>query len=392
MDRSNAVRILTYHSVTNNGAVLQAYSLSTALARVLSDYDVKIIDYLPPALRRNEFLKIFKPLPRCPHFYLARFFLYRRFVRAHLRLDRAVPSTRDLDRMIDDLNARQYGALVVGSDNIWRISKAPMSPRFPNIYWSPERVQAKKLAYAASAYGSDPVLIDRYREILQHCLNDFDFIGVRDTFTLELVNSTGVDPGIPVWEVPDPTFLYDLRETAAAEKLTSRGIDLQRPILGVLIFGRAELSARIREHYKAQGYQIVALSMYNPYADLNLGHILDPFEWADVFRYLTFCITDRFHGAIFCLKNATPFISMEPRRLDSLQKSKIYSVLSDIDVREAYADVDNQNLQIDSFLTQCAQLQETWDQRAGRITEGLGTLRQRSQACLAKVKEVITRE
>jgi len=392
MNKRNAVRILTYHSVTNNGAVLQAYSLSQALSRALGEHDVKIMDYLPGALRCNEFFKMFKPLPKVPLFYMKRYFLFRRFVRANLDLDRTMPAGANLDRMVDFVDARDYRALVVGSDNIWRISEAALSPKFPNIYWLSERIKAKKIAYAASAYGSKPALVTRHRETLRRCLNSFDLIGVRDKFTLDLVQGCGIDPDIPVWEVPDPTFLYDIKETGAGQKLTDLGIDLDRPILGILIFGRAELSAKIRDYYKSRGYQIVALSMHNTCADLSLGHLLNPFEWAEVFKYLTFCITDRFHGTIFCLKNQTPFISIEPHPIDSVQKSKIYSLLSSVDVLEAYADADAGDFQADAFLARGAELLKTWDQRKARIAEGLEALRQRSNVCIEKTCEVITGE
>ncbi len=392
MDTRNAVRILTYHSVTNNGAVLQAYSLSQALSRVLRDYDVRIFHHLPSVVRQHEFFKAFKPLPKSPLFYLKRYFLFRRFVKANLSLDCGLPATKNLDRMIDFICAQRYRALVVGSDNIWRISEGGVSPRFPNIYWLSERIKAKKIAYAASAYGSIPALVEQHKEALRRRLNTFDLIGVRDKFTLDLVKSVEINPEIPVWEVPDPTFLYEIHETGVGQKLADMGIDLNRPILGILIFGRAALSAKIRDYYKSQGYQIVALSMHNPQADLNLGHILNPFEWAEVFKYFTFCITDRFHGTIFCLKNGTPFISMEPRPLDSVKKSKIYSLLNDIDVLEAYADADRSDFQADSFLARCAELLKTWDQRAERIRDGLETMRQRSRSCIEKVAEVVASE
>lgn len=392
MDKRNAVRILTYHSVTNNGAVLQAYALSQALSRALRDGDVKIMDYLPRVLRYHGFFKIFKPMPKVPLFYLKRYFMFGRFVRANLDLDRTLPAAANLDRMVDLLNARAHRALVVGSDNIWRISEARLSPKFPNIYWLSDRIKAKKIAYAASAYGSKPALVTRHRETLRRCLNSFDLIGVRDKFTLDLVQSSGIDPAIPVWEVPDPTFLYDIKETGVAQKLTDLGIDLDRPILGILIFGRAELSAKVRDYYKSKGYQIVALSMHNTCADFNLGHLLNPFEWAEVFKYLTFCITDRFHGTIFCLKNGTPFISIEPHPIDSVQKSKIYSLLNSVNVLEAYGDADADDFQADSFLAKGAELLKTWDQRRGRITEGLEALRRRSNACIEKTCEVITGE
>lgn len=390
MENCNAIRILTYHHVTNNGAVLQAYSLCQVLNREFDGNNVQILNYIPKALRQGEFLKIFKPCRKAPFFYSQRYFMYNKFIKANLQLDHKLPKNKSLERLIAFINSQNYDALIVGSDNIWRISQTRFSLGFPNIYWLSDSITTKKIAYAASAYKSDPLLINKYKGAIQRHLNSFDIIGVRDKFTLDLVKSCEINTAIPLQTVPDPTFLYEIRRTNVEQLLSDLGIDLRRPILGILIYGKAALSERIRDYFKSKGYQILALSMYNPYADFNLGHILNPFEWAEAFKHLTFCITDRFHGTIFCLKNKTPFVSIEPSPLNSISQSKIYSLLNDFGILDCYANVDEDDFNPNDFLDKCTELSNSWGRYEELIDKGLETMKNKSWDYIKKVKKVIT--
>lgn len=389
MNTSNAIRVLTYHHVTNNGAVLQAYSLSEALQREFSDHDVRILDYIPKAIKKGEFLKTFKPCRKALLFYARRYFMFDKFVKANLRLDHKLPKSESLEELIAFLGSQNYAALFVGSDNVWRISQTLVLPGFPNIYWLSESIAAKKIAYAVSAHKSDLYLVNKYKSTMRRHLNSFDIIGVRDEFTLDLIRSCEISADIPVLRIPDPTFLYEIRQTNVEQRLSDMGIDLNRPILGILIYGKAALSKRIRDYFKLKGYQILAISMYNPFADFNLGHILNPFEWAEVFKHLTFCITDRFHGTIFCLKNKTPFVSIEPSHLNSANQSKIYSLLNDFDILDCYADVNEESFDINSFLEKCMELSNSWARYDELIDDGLETMKNRSCSYIEKVKKVI---
>ena len=162
-----------------------------------------------------------------------------------------------------------------------------------------------KIAYGVSGYNSDASLIQFHQDKITKYINDFEIIGSRDRFTHQMVTGHRTRSDGLVEMLPDPTFLYEIKPTGIGDKLSSLGVDLTRPILGTLLFGNTELAKEIQANYTAKGYQILALSMYNPYADINLGHLLDPFEWAEVFQYLNFCVSDRFHGTLFCLKNHT---------------------------------------------------------------------------------------
>lgn len=352
-------RILSFHYIPNNGAFLFAFSLLGLFKKEFLDNDVKIIDYKSTRLALYEYLKRYKVFQSIPLFYLKRARMWREVVNEHLDLDVDFPHFSG-EGKIQKYFAEHYDAIIVGMDT-WCILDGTERPRFPNLYWLPERMDVPKIAYGVSAYNSDLSLIRQHAGEIRSYLNEFDVIGARDRFTHEIVMEHRTRSDGLVQRVPDPTFLYEIQRTNVVEKLASMGVDLDRPILGLLLFGDSELSRRIQTHYRAKGYQILALSMYNSFADINTGHVLNPFEWAQAFGLLTFCITDRFHGTIFCIKNQVPFISLEKDRRLPLSQSKLYDLLTDFDLTTCYRNPVGATFDISEFLSYADEIEGAWD-------------------------------
>jgi hypothetical protein len=353
------MRILSYHYIQNNGAFLFVFSLVNLLQKEFSNFDVKIIDYKLGRLAIYEYLKRFNISQKIPFFYMKRANLWDREIKAHLDLDKNIPYFAS-DKKKQQYFARQYDVIVVGMD-VWCIINSTERPKFPNIYWLTEKTAVPKIAYGVSAYNSNLHLIQQSASQIRDYVNGFDVIGVRDRFTYQLVREHRSRSDGLVELIPDPTFTYELRDTGVAEKLRLFGVDLSRKTLGLLFFGDTALSKKILSHYKAKGYQILAMSMYNAVADFNLGHLLTPFEWADAFRYLSFCITDRFHGTIFCLKNQIPFISVEKDRNLSREQSKLFDLLSGFGLETCYQNPADKNFDPAKFLSHAGEIEKSWD-------------------------------
>ena len=353
------IRILTYHYIPNNGAFLFAYSLQKGLQSELSGADVQILNYKSTRLAFIEYLKQLNVFQSIPSFYFERSHMWRRFITGHLELDDDLPrlaSTTKLQRIFSD----RYDALIVGMD-VWCIIRGTQRPSFPNIYWLPQKLSIPKLAYGVSAYYSDLSLIKQHKQLISTYLNDFEIIGVRDQFTYELVCEHRSRTDGLVSKIPDPAFLYEIQPTSIAKKLASLGIDLDRPMVGVLLYGSDKLAQEIQSHFRAKGYQIIALSMFNPYADFNLGHKLNPFEWAEAFQLLSFCVTDRFHGTIFCLKNQIPFISIEKESDLPQNQSKLYDLLAEFDMTACYQNPYDDKFNIYALLHLADEIQKSWN-------------------------------
>ncbi len=353
------MRILSFHHIPNNGAFLFTYSLLELLQQEFDEFDVKILNYKSNRLAIYEYLKRFKFFQRIPLFYMTRARIWRKQLEIYFKLDSDIPHFAG-EKKLQEYFSNKYDALVVGMDT-WCIINGTERPKFPNIYWLPEKSSIPKIAYGISAYHSNIDLIQNSAKKIETYLNDFDIIGVRDRFTYELVQKYRSRSDGLVEMIPDPTFTYESVDSGVVSKLQSLGIDLNCPTLGLLFFGDDLLSNEILTHYKDKGYQILAMSMYNAIADYNLGHVLTPFEWAETFRYLSFCISDRFHGTIFCLINQIPFICLEKERSLPRNQSKIYDLLVSFGLETCYQNPADENFEINSFLAHADEIEATWE-------------------------------
>jgi hypothetical protein len=351
-------RILSFHHIPNNGAFLFTYSLLNLFRQNFRSAQVKVLDYRSPRLMLIEGLKQFKFFQRLPLFYWRRSRLWKNTLKRALDLDRQYPRLARYGKMGRHFS-ENYDAMIVGMD-VWCIVEKTERPPFPNLYWLPGKMDSKKIAYGVSAYNSDVSLIHKHGTKISEYLNDFDIIGSRDRFTHDMVSRYRTRASGMIEMIPDPTFLYDIEPTGVKGKLTELGVNSNRPVIGILIFGQQELSEAIKQHYQSRGYQIVALSMYNSSADINLGHVLDPFEWAETFKLLTFCITDRYHGTIFCLKNQTPFISIEKDTHLPKSQSKLLGLLEDFNLSRCYANPEDEDFNIPRFLYQAGEIEANW--------------------------------
>jgi hypothetical protein len=323
------------------------------------DADVKIIDYKSTRLALHEFFKRFKPLPGLPLFYYRRARLWENIIRKEMILDTDPPRLAGINRLQRYFSSC-YDAMVVGMD-VWCVLSGTERPPFPNIYWLPAKMNLLKIAYGVSAYNSDAALIRSHREQVGGYLDDFEIIAARDRFTFQLIQEARSRSDGLLARLPDPTFLFDFNDDSIKNKLGNLGVDFSRPLVGLLLYGDDRLSIQICEHYRARGGQVLALSMYNPYADINLGHLLTPLEWAGAFKYLSLCFSDRFHGSVFCLKNGIPFISLEKDRHLPIEQSKIYDLLTDFGLSRCYFNPADKDFDPAQMLSYADHLVENWD-------------------------------
>jgi polysaccharide pyruvyl transferase WcaK-like protein len=100
--------------------------------------------------------------------------------------------------------------------------------------------------------------------------------------------------------------------------------------------------------------------MYNPYADINLGHVLNPFQWAEIFGLLSFCVTDRFHGTVFCIKNEIPFISLENENIPRDQ-SKLFDLLTDFNLDSCYEHIDENKNSTSRLISHINEIEGNWE-------------------------------
>ncbi len=317
------IGILTFHQSINNGAVMQAYSLSKRLKREYPDAEVEIINYRKKSVDRaysypiSDYFKVsnIKELIKKTLDLLVDPKLLKRLrhrteifnnCQSKLPLSKDVilsDDTKDLDKYIE----QNYDVLVVGSDAVWNY----VTRGFPNAYFPSADLKVTKISYAASCYGMDFTNCpDEDKEEINRVLSDFDFIGVRDDATANFVKWSGCK--LVPEHTCDPTVFLDVDDLPVdvdglKKKLLDRGFDFDKPSIGMM--GSEKMLSMLRKLY-ADKYQIVSLYNYHKGADVNL-YDLEPYEWAYVFRYFDVTFTTFFHGTLLSLCNGVPVICID---------------------------------------------------------------------------------
>ncbi|OJX38316.1 MAG: hypothetical protein BGO78_09935 [Chloroflexi bacterium 44-23] len=375
------IRLLTYHFIRNNGAALYCYSLYHALKRVFPQADIKFIDYRPLNMHLVEELKVFKPLPGEPFFYWYRNRVFNHFVRDHLPLTQPYSLLLSPKQFFKKLKKSDIDCLIVGMD-VWCLTKGLERTSFPSAYWL-QTAPYYQAAYAVSAYKTEMALLDRYEAGISARLGNFQLIYTRDEFTQNLVNTLNHNPAVQVKKVPDPTFLLDVAVNGLKEKLEKMGVDFSKPLVGVLLHGHEEIMLSIYKHFHSAGYQVIALSMYNHHADLNLGHLLDPLEWAATFAFFQFCVTNRFHGTILCLKNKIPFLALLSEQLDAPINCKIRDLLESFNLLDCYQDTTSASFNLEGMLKAIKRVQSLWNSHyLQQVNNGLIEMRTQSEVAI----------
>lgn len=336
------IGILTFHQSINNGAVMQAYSLSKRLKREHPNAEIEIINYRKKSVDRaysypvSEYFKVasFKELvKKSLDLFLDPRLLQRLRYRTkvfndcqhRLPLSKEVITSDDTQELNKHIE-QNYDVLVVGSDAVWNY----VARGFPNAYFPSSDLKVRKLSYAASCYGMDFLQVaEEERKEICSILSDFEFIGVRDEATENFVKWSGCN--IEPRYTCDPTVFLDVNDLPIdvdllKKKLLERGFDFEKPTIGIM--GNEKMLQMIRKMYSDK-YQIVSLYNYIKGADVNL-YDLEPYEWAYVFRYFKLTVTTFFHGTLLSLRNGVPVICIDlgtefgkhhvPKTLDVLKR------------------------------------------------------------------------
>lgn len=359
-EKIKKIGILTFHNSINNGAVMQAYSLSKKIQQEIPESKVEIIDYHMPKVNEAYHFSFRKKLATKNPLIFA-----KRLVKSVLdfgnnkRLNdrtKVFESCRHIlplsafSLLSDETNElfayinKEYDVLVVGSDAVWNY----LLRGFPNAYFPDTTVTVKKMSYAASCYGMDFLSCSNdVQKQIGDILQDFSFLGVRDTATEDFVKWSGCNK--QAVHVCDPTVFLNVDDLPVdvaelERKLKKRGFDFNRPTIGMM--GSEKMLKMIRKMY-GKSYQIVALYVPVKGADVNL-YDLTPYEWAYVFRYFKVTFTTYFHGTLLSLRNGVPVICISLQtEFGKKHTPKTLDVLTRLGYESWYFETDyvNKNLQ-----------------------------------------------
>lgn len=338
MMQPQRVGIATFHYSYNEGAILQ----SVASAQTINNFKGvtgEVIDQRYPAK---------EAVYGAPNDDRKRALL--NYVDHHLtKSDKQFHAGSDLSGVYNYINTR-YDHLLIGSDVVWTLRYAPLIKRsigkklflkqrspfftpFPNLYWPSEKLTIPSYSYAAAIGTLEYTEIPKRDRIkLLESLRRLSKISVRDERTRRFVEF--LDPGLAqdVSLVPDPTFALPLdykNLEKLKEKLMAWGVDFDRPICCFIASNDPQLRT-FADYLTSKGYQTISLSTHNNFTELSLSDkSIDPIEWSIIFKLFDFCVTERMHGAIFCMKNLLPFIAIDINETEVDNDSKMVSLMRD---------------------------------------------------------------
>ncbi len=329
------IGILTFHRSINYGAFLQCYSLVSSL-KEMKDVEVDVIDYQHLSVLKNEIINavilrggynfsLFKEIKK--------YRTFRRVQKDYLPLTKKKIISDGINNNLNEL-IKSYDLIIIGSDEVWKISK---DRKFPNIYWIAGEIGKNVISYAASANRTEfKKLKDFELAHISKSLKNMIYIGVRDQNTYQQIKD--IMPHLNIQINCDPTFGYLFNNDkevckSIEKKLARHGIDLSKPLLGVTT-GNKKLTRIIKDRF-GEKYQIIGIGNSNKLADAYL-YDFTPFEWARIFHYLDGCITGFFHATIFCIKNRTPFAAVDNEEHYVKYESKMKDLLKRNELSKYY--------------------------------------------------------
>ncbi|MCF8219767.1 MAG: polysaccharide pyruvyl transferase family protein [Bacteroidales bacterium] len=336
------IGILTFHFGYNYGGLLQAYGLQQYLASW--GHNVKIINYIPPNVKhktyarqlvsRNISTKHIRKIIKKKRFgskYKNGFDLFRtNFLNLteHYSYD-------ELSEISDE-----FEAIIVGSDQIWNPGQHKLGSYFLSHL---NKFNGKRISYSPCC-AINSVQAEN-KNILINALNKFDAISVRNKETQDFVHKL-IKQTPPI--VVDPVLLWGFDELIQQEPEDPSSYILVYILGSEINGGHNKVIERIKSKYpEAQVISIIATEdkpqLFN-WTNKTYWQAT-PVEWINLFYHAAFIYTDSFHGVLFSIKFAKPFLAYYAdikRRSRFIDLAKRFIPISD-NIIDSYNDAEKKS-------------------------------------------------
>lgn len=312
--------ILTFHHVTNYGAVLQCYALQTYLQR--QGFETEVINYKP---RKQEdtlynFFR-FRKFKDLASYCLTR---KREQQLRKFRAERLAVSPVTLRTMAEvQRYVDRFDIIVSGSDQVLNPSSLLYSEAYGGkgsvcpVYFLGFSFTGRKYGYALS-FG-----VTQYPEpqlsIARKYIRSFDKLSVRENTGVNIVETMGRNDAIVV---PDPTFL---QESSFYHELADAAGGAHK--------GAYTYSFFIRD-VKATRSKMEELRMEKTVLWNNDDGEYSLEGWLNKIRNAAFVITDSFHCMVMCLKLHTPFAVITKLAGKNGMNDRFYTILEKLGMEE----------------------------------------------------------
>lgn len=350
------IGILTYHSVDNFGANLQA--LSTVSYFKNRGDEVLIIDWFPQELDAYYARSVCK----------AQREVHKQFVNEYLPLTRHCETSNDVKEVIDE---EKFDMIVIGSDAVFSyipflkrihpsrktlvgITKVSPDHKLPNPFWADFVTPDSKYKVVTVSASAQYLDIDKClpwnKNQLKKLLKNFDIINVRDRWTKRVL-SYFTDKEITI--TPDPVFGFNInvKEQISKEEI-SKKYNLNKNYV-LLSFCKKlfpdEWYDQLYHQLKGKGFEVINFAMPEGCIDIPCDRKIDvslsPMEWYAIIKNAQGYIGQRMHPMIVAFNNIVPFFVFDhyayKKGKDQLDSSKIYDLLERADMLSSYWNVQS---------------------------------------------------
>lgn len=268
------VRILTFSSATNYGALLQTYALSKVLQNEGHQVELYKISLFKPSLKS--------------------------FIREHIYARFAQRFRKQYLPPFVELNARpDADCYIVGSDQVWNPACHRISGFHFFFDFLPEN--SKRIAYAASFGSNNCSWPEEHKSELTLLLKKFSHISLRESSAIpQFQQAFNITPRLTL----DPSLLLtdysELYETVKSRNtLVSFKFNQSAEYYKLLSYLSEELNLQLlrldKRYIKFQGKEYM-----NRYCSVS--------QWIKEIVQCQFVITDSFHGMVFAIIHRKPFI------------------------------------------------------------------------------------
>lgn len=316
------IGILTYHSVPNFGAQLQATSTVGYLKRI--GHEAVVLNWYPKDLEDMYSKRIPSEQVSAHNYYTNTF----------LPVTEICRSEQDLRKVIEQNN---LDAIIVGSDALFKYvpecKRRHFSKRrlkFVDNVLSVEKLDGnpffggfaskltKRIPIAAFSVSSQncnyPAMKQHEMSAMKAAMDNFTYISVRDEWTKGMVETITGNRNIEI--TPDPVFSFNQNcyiQLPSKEDILKKYHLKEKYVL--LSFSTWYSSAQYIKHIanevEKRGFQPVAFPMpeklFSAEIDTSIPLPLSPIDWYALIKHSTGYIGERMHPIVVCLHNSIPF-------------------------------------------------------------------------------------
>lgn len=293
----------THFNIPNYGANLQALATSHILLR--SGYEPTYLDF-----RSKNLEDIYSQ-----NVSFQQSQLHYNFVKENLSTTQRIKNYEDYKSFI---KRNFFDLFVTGSDAVFKLQRDSKIAEhiFPNPFWLLEKTNQKKLSIAPSAMGTNlrRNLTSEQRNTLLENFNSYEFLSVRDTWTMKQLKSIGVTASLS----RDPvTFLHllDPRFRGGAQSTNT--------VVGAFpqYFDQTWIDQLVMELQK-HGLKFIDIGTPE-----NTKVKLDPVEWYNLISHSSGYIGVRFHPLIIATTHGVPVFSLDQYARTPLHRNMSKSYL-----------------------------------------------------------------